>query len=604
MRASKSDMMSARQLAIVLRMRLTCMSCRTRSAQTWSGLLAVIGLLVLHGCAVFTPNARISGNYSGLSPQDALTKAQWWQSHAPHEPDDGRRIDAWLHCAVLAHDAMSGQQTADDLAAASLATRCSHAYLVAMTQGVTLNVHPGRMLLSGRFVDVQFRGMPNSLGDHLHLELADQLSMQALNGVRFRQPGFGVPMVAAAPPCINRPICTLYPPEGVFRPVTVWMEGTPGSHHQDEQPVLVVQDPVAQASHVIGDINYPLAQDLSAPYEQLLERSNLRRLGWWGLIGGQEVGRRAGLFLIDDYDPNKTPVIMIHGLGGSPIIWAPMTNAILGDPELHRRYQIWHMVYQTNAALLIERRRAQGYLDTAWNILDPGGHAPARQGVVLIGHSMGGVISRLLCAQSIPALWSAAFTVPYASLHGNKDDLELLRQVFEFKPYPGINELIFMAAPQHGAGVAGDWLGRLAQDLAWRHIPEMTTVERISDENPGALRASLLGGDYRITHLSSVTSLMPDEPVSIVDETLMPAAGVRYDSIAGSLQGEHPPSDGWVPLSSALLPGSASTLIVNADHHGVPRDPKAIAAVLAILRQHDSSAMVTSPIAITPSPTK
>jgi hypothetical protein len=62
---------------------------------------------------------------------------------------------------------------------------------------------------------------------------------------------------------------------------------------------------------------------------------------------------------------------------------------------------------------------------------------------------------------------------------------------------------------------------------------------------------------------------------------------VRYDSIAGLLPGTQPPSDGWVPLSSALLPGSASTLIVKAGHHEVPGNPKTIAAVLAILRQHD-----------------
>lgn len=564
------------------------MSCRTGFAHALLYLPATICLFALHGCAVFTPSAKVSGNHSGLSAQDALSKAQWWHDHAPHEPNDNLRTDAWLNCAMLAHDAMTGGETAGEIAAASLATRCSHSYLAAMTQGEALNVHPGRMLLDGHFIEVQFRGMPDSLGDHLHLDLSDSISMQALNGMRFRQQGFGVPVVAGAPPCTNRPICTLYPPEGVFRSATVWLEGTSASGHDSERPVLVVQNPVTQPMHVLGDTNYPLAQDLSAPYEQLLERSKLRRLGWWGLIGGQAVGRRAGLFLIDDYDPAKTPVIMIHGLGGSPIIWAPMTNAILGDPELHRRYQIWHMVYQTNAALLIERRRAQGYLDTAWQILDPGGHAPARQGVVLIGHSMGGVISRLLCAQSTPALWSAAFTVPYASLHGKQDDLALLKQVFDFMPYPGIDELIFMAAPQHGAQVAGDWLGRLAQDLAWRHIPEMASLERISDENPGALQASL-SGDYRINHLSSVTSLMPDEPVSVVDETLMPAAGVRYDSIAGSLPGQKPPGDGWVPLSSALLPGSASTLIVNADHHGVPRDPKAIAAVLAILRQHDTT---------------
>ena len=557
--------------------------------------MLLLAALLLQACSSVAPSARSPGNYSGLPATQAFEMAQLWMSRAPNQTDEGMRAEAWLRCAVLAHDAMTAEQEADDRAAASLATRCSRAYIETMSQGADLNVHPGRMTLDGGTVDVQFRGLPDSLGDHLHLELADRLSMQALDGVRHQQPGFGVPVVAAAPPCLHRAICSLYPPEGVFRPATVWLEGAPGALHHDEQAVLVVQSPTAQPIHTVGNTHYPLAEDVSAPYEQLLERSKLRRLGWWGLIGGQAIGLRSGLFLLDDYDPAKTPVIMIHGLGSSPIIWARLSNAILGDPELHRRYQIWHIVYQTNAPLLVERYRVQGYLDTAWRILDPAGHAPARQGVVLIGHSMGGVIARLLCAQSTPALWNAAFTVPFDHLHGSAEDLALVKNVFEFKPYPGIDELVFMASPQHGSPVAGDWFGRLAQDLAWRHIPEMDRLQHVSEENPGAVQTDLLAGVYRISHLSSVTSLIPDEPVSAVDETLMPAAGVRYHNIAGSLPGEHPPSDGYVPLSSALLPGAESTLIVNADHHNVPRDPKAIAAVLAILRQHDVSSTASAP---------
>ena len=569
------------------------MSCRTQCMHAMLGLLLLTGLLALHGCSTIVPATK-PGNYSGLSAQDALSKAQWWAAHAPREPDDEARTHAWMQCAVLAHDAMATTSTSAEIAAASLATKCSRAYLAANMQSTSLNVHPGRMLLNGGHVEVQFRALPDSLGDHLHLELADQVDMQILN-TRYAQQGFGVAVVAAAPPCLHRPICALYPPEGVLRPATVWLEGAPATSHDSEQPVLVVQNPIAQAVHTVDHTSYQLAEDVSAPYEQLLERSKLRRLGWWGLIGGQEIGRRAGLFLLDDYDPTKTPVIMIHGLGSSPLIWAPLSNAIMGDAELHRRYQIWHIVYQSNAALLIERLRVQDYLDTAWKAVDPTATAPARQGVVLVGHSMGGVIARLLCSQSTPALWSAAFTVPFGSLHGSAEDLALLKGVFEFKPYAGIDELVFMASPQQGSPTAGDWFGRLAQDLAWRHIPEMDRLQRISTENPGALQASLISGTYRISHLSSVTSLMPDEPVSMVDETLMPVAGVRYHNIAGSLPGEDPPSDGYVPLKSALLPGAESTLIIKAGHHGVPRDPQAIAAVLTILRKHDVAVAANHP---------
>jgi hypothetical protein len=278
---------------------------------------------------------------------------------------------------------------------------------------------------------------------------------------------------------------------------------------------------------------------------------------------------------------------MIHGLASSPRIWARLSNAIMGDPQLHKRYQIWHVVYQTNAPLLIERYRVQTYLDTTWKRVDPDGTAPARKGDVLIGHSLGGVIARLLCAQSVPALWSAAFTVPFESLHDNDQDLALLRDIFEFAPYPGIDEEIFMAAPQHGSPAAGYWYGRIAQSLAWEEVPELAGLRRVAKENPNAIQIELLR-DFRLGHLSSLTSLLPDEPVTKVDSQLLPVAGVRYHTIAGVLPGRKPPGDGFVPLSSALIPGAASTLIVQSDHQ-VPNNAQAIAAVLDILRHHDTT---------------
>jgi pimeloyl-ACP methyl ester carboxylesterase len=563
------------------------MTCRSGVRLIVRYLVSLFAFVAMHGCTTLTPTATVTGPRNGVSTEEALKLAMTWASQAPTLHNTDAQTNAWMRCAVLAHDAMASDEASTREAAASLATSCSRWYIDAFAQGDVIDVHTGHMLLGHRIIRVEFRGLPENLGDHVWLESSDMVSVDIFGGVRNRHDGFGVPLVAFAPTCKDRPICSLYPPEGIFRPATFWMEGAADSHRKGEEPVFVLQYSVTQPGHQVGAHAYRLADDLSAPYAQLIEHSNLRRLGWWGLIGGTAVGHRAGVFLLDDYDPTKTPIIMIHGLASSPRIWARLSNAITGDPELHNRYQIWHVVYQTNAPLLIERYRIQTYLDATWKIVDPNGTAPARKGDVLIGHSMGGVIARLLCAQSIPALWNAAFTVPIDSLHGSDSDRALLRDIFQFTPYPGIDEEIFMAAPQHGSPAAGYWYGRIAQDLAWEEVPELAALRRLSKENPNAIQSDLQR-EFELGHLSSLKSLLPDEPVTKVDSQLLPVTGVRYHTIAGVQPGQKPPGDGFVPLSSALIPGAASTLIVQSNHQ-VPNKAQAIAAVLDILRHHDAT---------------
>jgi pimeloyl-ACP methyl ester carboxylesterase len=105
------------------------------------------------------------------------------------------------------------------------------------------------------------------------------------------------------------------------------------------------------------------------------------------------------LYLLDAYDPNKHPVVMIHGLGGSPLVWARLSNEIRSCPDLQARFQVWHVLYHASAPMLVIRRRVQRYLDDTWHDLDPEGVAPARSGMVLIGHSLGGVVARMLCVE-------------------------------------------------------------------------------------------------------------------------------------------------------------------------------------------------------------
>ena len=51
--------------------------------------------------------------------------------------------------------------------------------------------------------------------------------------------------------------------------------------------------------------------------------------------------------MLEPYDPDRIPVILIHGLTSIPQMWVPTISAIESDPELRGRYQFWVFAYPT-----------------------------------------------------------------------------------------------------------------------------------------------------------------------------------------------------------------------------------------------------------------
>jgi pimeloyl-ACP methyl ester carboxylesterase len=302
----------------------------------------------------------------------------------------------------------------------------------------------------------------------------------------------------------------------------------------------------------------------------------------WDLIGN-EAGRHAGVHLLDDYDPDKRPIVMIHGLGASLLAWARLSDEIRRDPGLNACFQVWHVLYHANAPMVVIRRRVQRYLDDAWRMLDPEGTAQARSGMVLIGHSLGGVVARMLCVESGDALWSAAFTVPPEPVRAHAAEGTDIESVFRFQPYPGVSRAIFMAAPHQGSPNADRWIGKVFRALVGGRSPEIQALSRFAREHPDMVH-EVLRATYQQARVNSISSLQVSQPIRRAGQSLMPACGIAYHTIAAFLPGEEPASDGAVPLSSALLAGAASTLVVKSGHDVYDHD-QAVAEVLRILRE-------------------
>lgn len=489
-------------------------------------------------------------------------------------------LQSWLRCATAAYRTLNACTEGRTDAAAALLTRCTERVLLQLLKEHSGGWAAGPVDVGGTRLLLEFRRVPQVVQAPVRLRLASDLSMAAFGGQRYGYPGFGVPLATLSSYGGTSPQAMLQPHSGAFRNLTSWIEPDLRDPHGPLR--LVLADPQRTPNVSVGGCTLTLARDTSAAYAWAMQVSNLARKGVWGLLGGRQIRDRVGVFLLDDYDPAKRPLLMIHGLGSIPLIWAHLTNAVWGSDDLRARYQVWQVVYETDLPLLAARSRIHEYLQEAWNVLDPGETAPARTQMVMVGHSLGGVIARLLCVDSGEGLWNAAFAVPPEALMASPSDLDKATSVFRFAAHPGIARAVFLAAPHRGVSMAIE-LDHLSSLLIPRRAPEVLALRRIARANPGAIqptmRRALLQG-----WINSVATLQADHPVRMATELLLPPKNVQYHTIAGVKAGLGKQTDGMVPLDSAIIPGAESSLVVGGSHH-LYDSPEVIAEVVRILRE-------------------
>jgi hypothetical protein len=135
---------------------------------------------------------------------------------------------------------------------------------------------------------------------------------------------------------------------------------------------------------------------------------------------------------LEPYDSNKVPILMIHRLVSSPLTWMELTNDLLGDAYVRTHCQIWHYVYPTGQSLFYSAKGLRDSLNTLKRAVALA-HLPQPKPMVVIGHSMGGLLAKSLVCDSGNKLWDTVFTVRPERLTVSKDALNDLRGSFFFK---------------------------------------------------------------------------------------------------------------------------------------------------------------------------
>jgi pimeloyl-ACP methyl ester carboxylesterase len=308
----------------------------------------------------------------------------------------------------------------------------------------------------------------------------------------------------------------------------------------------------------------------------MLQQTDPAKHELWRVLNPEKYAQSAAIERLQPFSPNKTVVLVIHGLKDSQATWTPMINKLRGDPVIRKHYQFWFYSYPTGYPFAYSAAILREELDEVEE------QFPKLKPMVVIGHSMGGCISRLLLTDSGDQLWMKIFGRPPDEVPLSPKTREYFRQELFFRHRPEIGRVIFIASPLRGSNMATGLIGGLATLL----IREPTLSSEASQEmlRVTNMREEELKPKRRA---NSVDSLSPKSRFLNALNTIPMTPRVPYHTIIGDRgRGDSPnSSDGVVPYWSSHMDGAKTEDIVPSDHNA-HQNPQAIEDVLRILKKY------------------
>ena len=335
-------------------------------------------------------------------------------------------------------------------------------------------------------------------------------------------------------------------------------------------------DPLNADRITLNKQTFPLAADFDAPTALLIARDRPERLGLSRVMNPEAYADTAMLARLQQFDPARTPVIFVHGLQETGASWAPMIDSLRHDPAIRKHYQFWYFSYPSGYPYPYAAALFRQNLDGIKRAF------PNHKRIVLIGHSMGGLVSRLMITDAGDKIWRNFFATSPAKTPLASDTRKLLEQALVFNHRPDIQRVIFISTPHRGSELASNWIGRIGAALVRTprlFTPVYASIKPLLIADPAARPLNRMP--------NSVDTLEPNDRFVEAVNKLPIAPDIPYHSIMGDRgRGDTPnSSDGVVPYWSSHLPGAQSELIVNSDH-GAQYNQQAIREVERILKQN------------------
>ncbi len=446
----------------------------------------------------------------------------------------------------------------------------------------------------GPFVlSVTHTGFPWRPDEFGPLLLCDDYKVEGLQNQNHSY-GLGVPLIVTRAEDAPPPDPNYYPKQVSFAATAFFrFDGGLAELGEHRTGRLELYNPLAVRKINVRDRSVPLETDLTTPLAYYLANTKLAGLEYLGFLRGDSFKAGSVIHMLEPYQPGKIPVVMVHGLLSSPLTWAPAFNELQADPELRKRFQFLVIFYPTGNPYIATAADLRRDLEKFREDIDPQHKDAALDNMVFIGHSMGGLISKLMTVDSGNDFWRQVDNRPFNDLTLQPDARAELQRIYFFKRESCVRRVIFLGTPHHGSLLSPSPLGRIGDDLVRLPKNLMDAAKDAATENPGqpVLQA--------FEHVStSVDLLAPNAPALELLASRPHPVGVHYHSVVGVLPESKRPflerllpgaserGDGIVPYTSAHLDDAESELIVPADHFHVHQHPLAVLEMRRILMEH------------------
>ena len=222
---------------------------------------------------------------------------------------------------------------------------------------------------------------------------------------------------------------------------------------------LELIDPYQVELVSLGGRSHPLAADYGAAIMLAMTKARVDKLRLVRLLRPTRYNDTANLNFLQPYDAKRIPVLFVHGLDSTPATFAPMYFKLLQDPEIRKNYQFWVFSYPSGypypySALLLRRQLDQVNREF-----------PKHRGMVIVGHSMGSMISRLMVTDAGDKLWIKAFGHKPSETKISGHSRDLLTEALIFEDRKEIDRAVFYSGPHRGAMLANNWVGSIFSRL-------------------------------------------------------------------------------------------------------------------------------------------